>query len=280
MVKGLEMILEEYVNKVAGVFMLPDTCFKVKELMEDGRSSSDDFAEVISVDPIMTSNLLRIANSSIYNFSREISTISRAITIVGSSAIYNMMMVTFASDTIKAFSTTAIDLKRFWRTSVFCGVVAKNLSLCAGIRDRERMFVVGLMQNLGELIVAKFQPELAKEIEKLESDVLPWDKQQSTVGFHYADLTAKLLKTWCIPEKIILPIEHFNQAKNIQLNKDIKILHIASRLALVDSHPDLYNQDELLCEDMCRAIDILPKDLNIAYEYAAKETQGIITLIS
>ena len=73
----------QYATKANGSFALPDACFKIKSLMDDESSTIEDFANVISVDPSLTSRLLQIANSAIYSFPGEISTISRAITIIG-----------------------------------------------------------------------------------------------------------------------------------------------------------------------------------------------------
>jgi HD-like signal output (HDOD) protein len=95
----------EYALQASVSFALPDACFKVKALMEDESSAIGDFADVISIDPSMTSRLLQIANSAIYPFPGEISTISRAITVIGTQAIYNVMLVGVAA---LAFENLAI----------------------------------------------------------------------------------------------------------------------------------------------------------------------------
>ena len=273
------MQASEYAIQANGSFALPDACFKVKSLMEDESSVIEDFANVISVDPSMTSRLLKIANSAIYSFQGEISTISRAITIIGTQAIYNMMLVDVAASAFKHFSNQAIDLKRFWRMSVFCGLASKNLGIKAGIRDIERLFVAGLLQNFGELLVAKITPELAQQCEKYTEETLPWSLQQQVLGFTYTDISAELLSIWLIPEKIILPIRHFNQAKDIQINKDVKVLYLASRLALVDSHPDIYNYDETVDETLCASLGISKGDLDAAATFASEEAENILSIM-
>lgn len=273
------MQASEYAIQANGSFALPDACFKVKSLMEDESSVIEDFANVISVDPSMTSRLLKIANSAIYSFQGEISTISRAITIIGTQAIYNMMLVDVAASAFKHFSNQAIDLKRFWRMSVFCGLASKNLGIKAGISDIERLFVAGLLQNFGELLVAKITPELAQQCEKYTEETLPWSLQQQVLGFTYTDISAELLSIWLIPEKIILPIRHFNQAKDIQINKDVKVLYLASRLALVDSHPDIYNYDETVDETLCASLGISKDDLDAAATFASEEAENILSIM-
>jgi HD-like signal output (HDOD) protein len=274
------MNAKDYALQANGSFALPDACFKIKALMEDENSEVSDFAEVIGIDPSMTSRLLKIANSAIYSFSGEISTISRAITIIGTQAIYNMMLVDVAASAFKHFENQAIDLKRFWRMSVFCGLASKNLAITAGIRDIERLFVAGLLQNFGELLVAKISPDIARECEKYDSDIFPWQLQQQALGFTYTDISADLLKVWQLPEKIIMPIRFFNEAKNIQINKDVKVLYLASRLALIDSNSDEFNFETLIDESLCSALGLSVEDLTQAVELASQEADSILSIMN
>jgi len=274
------MNAHEYALQANGSFALPDACFKVKALMEDENSAISDFADVISVDPSMTSRLLQIANSAIYHFPGEISTISRAITIIGTQAIYNMMLVDVAASAFKHFENQAINLKRFWRMSIYCGLVTKNLAIKAGIKDIERLFVAGLLQNFGELLVAKITPEVAQRCEQYSRENLPWALQELALGFTYTDISAELLKIWQLPEKIIIPIRHFNQAQSNQINNDVKVLNLASRLALLDSHSDLFEYDEVIDESLCESLKLSKEDIEQVIEIAANDAEGILTLMN
>ncbi len=274
------MNAHEYALQANGSFALPDACFKVKALMENENSVISDFADVISVDPSMTSRLLQIANSAIYHFPGEISTISRAITIIGTQAIYNMMLVDVAASAFKHFENQAINLKRFWRMSIYCGLVTKNLAIKAGIKDIERLFVAGLLQNFGELLVAKITPEIAKQCEQYNRDNLPWALQELALGFTYTDISAELLKIWQLPEKIIIPIRHFNQAQSEQINKDVKVLNLASRLALLDSHEDEFDYDEVIDESLCQSLKLSKEDIEQVTEIAANDATGILTVMN
>jgi len=274
------MNAHEYALQANGSFALPDACFKVKALMEDENSQISDFADVISIDPSMTSRLLQIANSAIYRFPGEISTISRAITIIGTQAIYNMMLVDVAASAFKHFENQSIDLKRFWRMSIFCGLVTKNLAILAGVKDIERLFVAGLLQNFGELLVAKINPEVAQRCERYSKDNLPWDLQELAMGFAYTDISASLLKIWQLPEKIIIPIRHFNQAQSNQINQDVKLLNLASRLALLDSHPDEFDYDDVIDQSLCKSLKLSKEDIEQVTEIAADDAIGILTVMN
>lgn len=274
------MNAHEYALQANGSFALPNACFKIKMLMEDESSGINDFAEVISVDPSMTSRLLQLANSAIYHFPGEISTISRAITIIGTQAIYNMMLVDVAGSAFKHFENQSIDLKRFWRMSIYCGLVTKGLAIKAKVKDSERLFVAGLLQNFGELIVAKITPKIAQNCEQYDRLNSPWMLQESALGFTYTDISAELLKIWQIPERIIIPIRHFNQAKSHQINNDIKILHLSSRLALLDSHRDIFEFDDVVDKSLCKSLLLNKKDIEEVIEAAAQDAENILSAMN
>ncbi len=270
----------DYASQASGSFALPDACFKVKSLMEDQSSTVEDFANVISVDPSMTSRLLKIANSAVYNFPGEISTISRAITIIGTAAIYNMMLVDVAASAFKHFANQAINLKRFWKISVFTAAAAKNLAIKSNIADIERLFVAGLLANFGELLVAKVDANIAQKIDHYEGSKLPWQVQKHLLGFTYMDVSAELLKIWQIPEKIVLPIRYFNEAQSIQINKDIPVLYLASRLALIECFPQRFSLDELLDSKVFKRLSIDEDDLIFARDIAQIEADDILTMMN
>ena len=274
------MNAHDYALQASGSFALPDACFKVKALMADENSEISNFADVIGIDPSMTSRLLQIANSSIYSFPGEISTISRAITIIGTQAIYNMMLVDVAATAFKHFENQAIDLKRFWRMSVYCGLASKNLAIAAGIRDIERLFIAGLLQNFGELLVAKISPEIAQRCEKYSKNQLPWQLQELVLGYTYTEISADLLKIWQIPEKIILPIRYFNEASSIDINKDVKILNLASRLALIDSHSEEFSYADVIDESLCLPLGLSVDDLTQVAELAEKEATSVLSIMN
>jgi hypothetical protein len=62
----------------------------------------------------------------------------------------------FSHHSLKYFSNQSIDLKRFWRLSVFCGLVTKKLAITAGMRNIERLFFGAYYNILAILLLPKF----------------------------------------------------------------------------------------------------------------------------
>ena len=100
------------------------------------------------------------------------------------------------------------------------------------------------------------------------------------LGFTYTEVSAELLKIWQIPEKIILPIRHYNNAQNIEINKDVKVLYLASRLALVECHPETFNYDDNVDAALCQSLHISKDDLEDAANFATIETENILNIMN
>ena len=70
----------------------PEVVLHFDDMLNDGVSGTSDFAQLISRDPGLAATLLRFANSPMYGFSGKVSTIDRAIALIGMQAIGNLVL--------------------------------------------------------------------------------------------------------------------------------------------------------------------------------------------
>ncbi|MEC9261761.1 MAG: HDOD domain-containing protein, partial [Pseudomonadota bacterium] len=106
------MNLAQLVQQAESVFVLPESVTRLKACIDDDSSSIDDVAEIISFDPTLTSQLLKIANSALYNFTSPIETVTKAVQVIGTRATYDLALSYCISHTLKTVETTIIDIDR------------------------------------------------------------------------------------------------------------------------------------------------------------------------
>ena len=225
------MNLAEAVNKAGSVFVLPDSVSRLKACMDDESSTIDDVAEIITFDPALTSQLLKIANSSLYNFTSPIDTVTKAVQVIGTRATYDLALSFGVSQTFGSVEPQTIDTERFWEQSVSCALLAKYFAEKHRVRDAERFFVSGLIHNIGELAIAELAPELAKRCWNTDENTSSIYLQQQVMGFTYCDYSAALIKDWGLPTNIYLPISTLLSTEVESLNDDKLILKLAYLLA-------------------------------------------------
>ena len=67
------MTVEDYIEQVSDIFVLSDSFIRIKELIDDDASTIDDISEVILFDPTLSGAVLKLSNSSFFNYPKGIS---------------------------------------------------------------------------------------------------------------------------------------------------------------------------------------------------------------
>lgn len=269
------------VAKVASQsFALPDICVRIRSMLDEHTTSLDDIGELISLDPSLSSKLLKLANSSLFRFESQIDTLPKAISVIGGEALYNLVMAETASSAFEHFSSDILDLERFWKQSVYAGLVAKHFAKIAKIRGSERFFVLGLLHNIGELLVAVQAPELAIKCNNYNDNISPWKLQQQILGFDYGKCSAELMKAWRLPSQLYLPIIDIHNESEALVNKEVAVLFCAVRASLFMATKDIYTINQLIPPLVLSSLGLESYDLNNAVKFAYMEADNIIRIMN
>ena len=242
--------LELLVKNTSGLISLPEIYLKIRRLMNEETSVLDDFAIVVNGDANLAARVLTIVNSSFYGFPGQISSISRALNFIGISQLHDLVLSISA---IKSLSlpTTVIDMHKFWQRSIFSGVFAKSFAEELKLRDCESFFVIGLLHEIGHLILALDDPHKFQELQNLASE-----KNQSLYqiefdyfGFHYGQVGKALMKEWNLPANFQEITEHHPDfLTSQQFVIETAILHIAHHYALAAENQEQAEQIRLQIE--------------------------------
>jgi HD-like signal output (HDOD) protein len=157
---------ERYLKKIkayiARMPSLSTTVIKVLETCNDPEASANDLKRVISLDPVLTGRVLKLINSAYYTLGIPISSLTRAIIMLGVNTVKNLALSYTILGNIKGKSTClSFSADEFWRHSLCVGVVAKLLATLKGVpvTGQEEFFVAGLLHDLGKLPLYMQFPE-------------------------------------------------------------------------------------------------------------------------
>ena len=172
-------------TKPVKYFFFQTLLFGIKELIDNESSTIDDISDVILIDPVLAGTILKLANSSFFNYPGKIDTISKALLVLGITEVYNLVIAHFASQAFKGISADKDYLEDFWERSVNSALLIKYLSCRLNIPNAERLFILGLLHNLGELVIKQVSPEKIEQCYSEDISYLPWFKQQELLGFSF-----------------------------------------------------------------------------------------------
>ncbi len=225
--------VQTLVNESVELISLPDVYIRLRDIIDSPDSSMADVAEVISLDPSVTARLLKLVNSPFFGLVSKIDTITRAINLLGTQQVHDLVLATTVIDSFSGFTNEYFNIYDFWFNGVYCAVTARLLSYyCQGL-ETERPFVAGLLHNIGHLVTYQIIPEESlKAIEiAAQKNISLSMAERELLGFDYAQVGAELLREWKLP-KSLQEVTEFQiepeKANIFQL--ETAVIHIASAI--------------------------------------------------
>jgi len=270
----------ECAEKASEIFVLSDSFIRIKELIDDEESTIDDIADVILLDPALAGTILKLANSSFFNYPGKIDTISKAVLVLGITEVYNLVIAYFTTDAFKSLSADPEYLETFWEQTVDCALIIKFLGHQLQIPNSERLFILGLLHNLGELVVQQFMPAKVEACFHVSTIELPWDKQKEILNFSYGDCSGDLLKLWQLPYSLIEPIRNQDEDNFEYSTIETQLLYMAKRIMLLTHQCKQHAQSSLLTEDKMVGLKIDQQLITAARNFCDMERLAILAVLN
>ena len=195
--------IQQSLQQVTKLISLPEVYLKVRRLMDDPTSDIYDFAEVISVDPNLSTAVLKVVNSAYFGFSEPVDSISRAVNMIGIGQLHNMVLGISAISSLD-LPNDIMPLKDFWRASLFSGVMARLLGERIKLAKSDHLFIAGLLHEIGHLVLYSEFPRQAlasRKIAETQGRAIQ-EAELKILGYHYGDIGAMLMANWNLSENL------------------------------------------------------------------------------
>ena len=140
--------------------MVPHVVQRVLAVIREPDANLADVTGEIEHDPVLSSRVLRLANSSYFGGRRSLSSIDDAVSTVGLNSLQTLLI---ASGAMAAFvAVPAVNLRQFWMVSVISASAARQIAVRLGV-DGEMAYCAGLLQGIGHLILCQCRPAQAQK---------------------------------------------------------------------------------------------------------------------
>ena len=224
----------EIVSDIGRLVSMPASYLRVKQVIDDPDGSLQSLADAIALDPAMSARILRIANSPLFGMNRHVDRIGRAVSILGTQQVHDLVLAWAVRSAFLGAQPHGLNIDDFWRGSVRRALASRYLASDNGILDAGRLFVEGLLSNIGHLIIYCQVPELAAHARAAHAlGRLPlYEAQRDAVGCDYAEVGAALVLAWNLPEPFYEPIlKQIDPASATVQPTEAAILHVAGQVA-------------------------------------------------
>jgi putative nucleotidyltransferase with HDIG domain len=206
---------------------LPGIISRLSSLAEDGKVSVDEMARVVTSDQVLSAKVLKLVNSPFYGFSGRISTVSKALILLGVNVVKSLAI---SSSIFEIMEKNIVGL---WEHSLGAAVAANIIARKLSLPEREEISTAALLHDIGKVIIKiKLEEDYEHLIKVIKEKELPMiDCEKELFNIDHAEIGEWLGKSWLLPEKLIEPIAfHHHVEKSVAQRAKTAVVHISDVL--------------------------------------------------
>jgi HD-like signal output (HDOD) protein len=225
---------------------LPGSVMRISSLLQDINVSQHKITEAISYDPMLATRILRLANSPVYAFQQNVTSLNMAVTALGNKPIYEMLLMGMVADSFGHEIRNSAIGRNIWLHALAVGFAARELCTILQMRGTEEAFSCGLLHDIGSLLLYKANTPLYIELfnQSETDDLSPLEK--AAFGFNHAEVGAVAANYWNLSDPVCMTIlHHHHPSESSQAIFLTRIISVADTLSYLKNQKLPLDQDFL-----------------------------------
>jgi putative nucleotidyltransferase with HDIG domain len=246
----------------------PQSAHRILASLCDGNLGSREIAQLIQREPGLAARVLKIANSAFYGHSRDVSTLDRALMVLGLDAVRGITAAACLDrSVVRRGSKTAIDPDALVNHCVASAFVAEAMAKRSGRASPAEAFMAALLHDFGVPVQERLDPagvaQLIAALNDPAADAVALEK--SLVQVEHARCGQVIFDSWQLPPGIALAARHHEDpaAAPGPARELATLVHLGIRVALDAgfTHPLEPRQFRLAAEPLLRSVGMEPDAL-------------------
>jgi putative nucleotidyltransferase with HDIG domain len=200
----------------------PGVALRALNILSGTDTSLSELCDLVRCDPVFAAEILRIANSPLIAFSKEVTSILQASMLLGFRRLKRLVItVGLRSYMDKSFTPA---LQACWRHSVACAMLAERIARWNSI-DRDFAYTAGILHDIGRVALVAASPQAYSDLVAGAATEPRWDalrSERERFGIDHCQAGGLLITTWKLPEEFFVitsrhhePLTHQEDATEV-----------------------------------------------------------------
>ncbi len=244
------MSLDEFIIDPKQIPAMPQVIVKALSIIKSEESGIMELANIVSYDQALCTQILKLVNSAYYGFPQQISSMVKAIGLIGMNQTKNIVM----SVAMKSVLTTSTG-KSLWKHSIITAVACEYLAKKYKLMNPDEAFILGFLHDIGKILLDRKNPVFNKKAADLADrglDIV--EAEEIFFKTNHADLGFYMASKWKLSIIVANAIKyHHDPLKSSMLNV-AALVYFADRLAKPGLkkpyfNPEIENKTNIKIED-------------------------------
>ncbi|MGV1098303.1 HDOD domain-containing protein [Thiovibrio sp. JS02] len=209
----------DIIKKFSELKTLPHVAIKVTQLANDDNSTMQDFEEIIKLDPVLVTRLLRLVNSPYFGLVQKVESIAKAVVFTGMKQLRNLVAVEALRNMFKGDGED-FSAQKLWLHSATVAILAEMVAKRIFAQEGEDVFLAGIIHDIGLIVENQVAGEQLREACRAFRDGKGplIECEREAIGTDHAEVGYLLAKDWNLPQEVLASIKSHhlsNQKKAI-----------------------------------------------------------------
>lgn len=230
---------QEILNALDRLPPFPTVALRAMNVLSGTDSSLRELCDLVRCDPVFTGEILRIANSPLIAFSKEITSVLQAAMLLGFRRLRRLVITVGLRSYMDQSCTPA--LRASWRHSLASALVAERIARWNSI-DRDFAYTTGILHDIGRTALANINPQAYADLVTRAAEDPAWDalaSERECFGIDHCAAGRLLVAAWKLPEDFLEVTSHHHEPLTRQENVTEVVRHscrIADALGFAAIH--------------------------------------------
>jgi putative nucleotidyltransferase with HDIG domain len=219
---------------------------QVLEKTRDQNANLREISSLIATDQALVTMYLKLVNSAFYGFSRRITTLQQAITLLGFRSVRNVIVNASVVSLFRKRSFHNRHRLFLWEHSVSCAVAAKQLAQVTGYPAKEEAFTAGLLHDIGKVVIDQYAPKNSMAVlRKIEEGMETRAAEREILGVDHTEIGYLIAERWNLPKSLCAVIRHHHEPDLATDAGDGKLLQLVAAANVFCKMKDVEDEGEI-----------------------------------
>jgi len=251
-VENISLLSKALASSVSTLPQLPKNIVETQRLIASETVDMDAIVRQLSIDPVLTADLLKLINSAQYVFTKQVNSISEAVKMVGIRGIRNLLL---SYGTQQILSNDSAEKKILWdhcyKTAFYAYNLIKTFKAGESQEDRELLedaYAAGILHDIGKIVFSDIHPKLLEKIRRfcIERNIPHSTFEDLSAGMNHAEIGALIAEKWNFPPNLVAAIRYHHAPSSApeDYRELAESVYLANMLCEYESNKATFDQFE------------------------------------
>ena len=179
---------------------IPAVVSKVVSQLENKLADPDEIADLILSDQVLAARVIRVVNSPLYHRKDQITSVKRALMLIGFKSVREMILTSYFVDGLKE-KDQPFDMKMFWSHSFTVGAISRRIARIVNYPDIEKAYLVGILHDIGKVFLGHYcKDEYGRMLSGIRNtSITTHEAEYKYFGTTHSEVGLCLAQRWNFP---------------------------------------------------------------------------------